>query len=840
MKTFPEVVKGYELEEAEFSVIVPTLVDVTNLVTNPSVELNTTGYSAMAGAIAKSDTNSAFGVYSLKCTPTNALNDGCYYGTFTINNGVQAFGSLYFAGGDPGQKYMIYFADTVGGRKGGYTTFKATGRIQRIMVSFTAPETTLYRLYCVKSNHASTTPFYIDALQVETGAYTTYIDGDRKGFLSGRMDYYWTGSPHASTSVRIGESRHGGEEKNLKDLGFSLLSMVGLGLSGYANAYTPMAIGGETFDGTYKNGRNFTLIGALTDKTYKSLRKTTDAIISILSPDFVSPEQPLILRYREKSSLSTDLAQEIPCLFEGGLEGTWDNYYQERVSLKFHTYFPSLSKREIEEGYVLPSEKYIPNTGILLYRRADGEYIPSGFDNTHSGGLTSIFWNGNIYVSAIGPVYGTATPTCYIYKIDPSTMVKTLIGTTNDSAVCFAVYGDYLYMGGGFTTINGAAIKRLAKYDGSAWSEVAGGINVASSRILNMTFSTDGKLYIIGWGMSNFPSAGNYGVFYMYNNSFYAMNQGLTVSGPIGNIAIGKDGKVWFAGWITQIKNGTVAIQGVTYWNGTAFVDIQGVLVNKYPYGISCSSDGTIYIIGDFTSNEATTVTLPYIAKWTGADWAAVNPGLNKAFAGTHVGNDAYAGKDGIYFAFTFDRAVASLTERYSSGSYLFNGSTLVPADYAMDLGATGTETPYGTWTLEESYLLLKALYITPEASVHNLRTMAITSLTNTGNINTYPKFKFVGPGMLRSIKNFTTGKYIWFFKELVVGETCELSLDPYNMYFTSNLQGNILSSVLAGSSLIDFFLKPGANSIGVFISGTTDPDTLVTITYPTVFGSLP
>jgi phage-related protein len=114
------------------------------------------------------------------------------------------------------------------------------------------------------------------------------------------------------------------------------------------------------------------------------------------------------------------------------------------------------------------------------------------------------------------------------------------------------------------------------------------------------------------------------------------------------------------------------------------------------------------------------------------------------------------------------------------------------------------------------------------------------TEVVNPGNSNTYPIITITGPGVLRSIKNYSTGKFIWFNLLIQSGEVVEISLDPDNIYVTSNVRGNLLSSVLAGSNLTELYLKPGKNIISTFISGDRDITTGASIRFTPSYGSLP
>src|SRR3990167_9637069 len=93
----PEPVSGYALTD-RVSIVVPEESDVTNIVTNPSVETNTTGYTAIGGSIARVITEQRRGAYSLEVTPTTGVNDGEYFGTVSTASGSRYMWEFDFLG----------------------------------------------------------------------------------------------------------------------------------------------------------------------------------------------------------------------------------------------------------------------------------------------------------------------------------------------------------------------------------------------------------------------------------------------------------------------------------------------------------------------------------------------------------------------------------------------------------------------------------------------------------------------------------------------------------------------------------------------------------------------
>src|SRR5207244_7370716 len=106
----------------------------TNLVTNPSFELATTGWSSTAGGgIARTSNGTYYGVFGLEVVPT-ATNEGVYY-TMTLDaDGIYAV-SMKFRSYVPGQPFDLSVRTTGGVTLSNYH-FVSTGRWQWILLIY--------------------------------------------------------------------------------------------------------------------------------------------------------------------------------------------------------------------------------------------------------------------------------------------------------------------------------------------------------------------------------------------------------------------------------------------------------------------------------------------------------------------------------------------------------------------------------------------------------------------------------------------------------------------------------------------------------------------------------
>lgn len=170
-----------------------------NLVTNPSIETDTTGYSGYdTGAVSQVSTYSLRGGYSLKCDTGAGTYAGLWYDgiavagateytlSFWIRTDTDFVGRLYITDQDDNAIVAAYNFGSV------------TGNWQRFTKTFTtgAGDTSI-KVRIGKNNDATDLNFYVDAVQCEQKAYaTSYADG------SLGTGYTWSGAVHASTSTR--------------------------------------------------------------------------------------------------------------------------------------------------------------------------------------------------------------------------------------------------------------------------------------------------------------------------------------------------------------------------------------------------------------------------------------------------------------------------------------------------------------------------------------------------------------------------------------------------------------------------------------------------------------
>lgn len=180
---------------------------VTNLCTNPSFEVDLTGWAAAGGAtIAQDDTQALVEQESmLVTTPGNSVGEG-FTGPTTTSGSADTTGAISFS-------VYPYVAGTVnvdvitpaGMVLASTLATLSPGAWQTVTLqNFTVPAGTTFELY-VTTNSPQALMFWVDAVQYELGvtAASTYVDGDMLGAT-------WEGSPGLSESVLEHENATGG------------------------------------------------------------------------------------------------------------------------------------------------------------------------------------------------------------------------------------------------------------------------------------------------------------------------------------------------------------------------------------------------------------------------------------------------------------------------------------------------------------------------------------------------------------------------------------------------------------------------------------------------------
>ncbi|MBI1827765.1 MAG: hypothetical protein HY287_07735 [Planctomycetes bacterium] len=270
-----------------------------------------------------------------------------------------------------------------------------------------------------------------------------------------------------------------------------------------------------------------------------------------------------------------------------------------------------------ESTNVLALTVYNDGTGPALY--AGGDFSAAG--TTIATNIAK--WNGSSW-SALGSGVGRSA-----YNI------------AGEGARAIAAFDDgtgpALYAGGDFTTVGGASVSHIAKWNGSTWSPLGAGLGGPVSAIAAFNDGTGPALYAGG----QFIFSGTTSVHNIakWNGSTWS---------EIGGTGIGGFGDYVNAITIFDDGSGPSLYAGAEYfnhgavfkWNGSAWSTLGSAFIQ--PGGgsgvlaLTVFDDGsgpTLYAGGTFATVGG--ITVNNIAKWNGSHWSALGSGL--------AGNGVYA-----------------------------------------------------------------------------------------------------------------------------------------------------------------------------------------------------
>ena len=805
----PDIVAGAALEDPRaswFSVIVP--IERTNMVTNPSFETGTTGWSAVAsGSLSRTAARQYHGAYSLAVFPGAGAGDGASYDLTLVSGRTYAISAKVF--GQAGVRYQLSLA-TTGNVDLANIRWTGDGTWRWVWCYYKEPTGATRRIIVkqLSSPPPANRSFYVDGVQCEyvqtTGdTVSTYIDGDQVGLVPNQYPpaYYWTGTPHASTSVRSGLTRAGGMVMPLGRFGFLLTAIVGLGLIPPQITATPFAqLDGAQYMRTRKAPRTFTLIGRIDASTPGQLDRQRGALGALLDRDASARQQPLMLRYQKYDGVTPiGDAALIPALYAGGLDGNQDNLHAEQLPISFTMQLP-LIVAEGGEGAAIEVQTTV-TTNRIAYRDPAGTWASIG-TGAATQQVTSIAQglDGKVYIGGGFSSFNGVANTKQICVYDPATGSVAALGTGGSGGNrvnrITVAPGGAIWITGDLTSMGGVAGADYVAYWDGSWHAV-GTPPGAVSTSLNVpaVFDASGNFYytrvgaaINKWGGASWTTLGTaaggsaviIGLGRFPNGDLIAHGNFTSVSAVSATNII----RYSFAAAAWQALGGTVpgsTVQAVGFdqagtlyaggatggssclwvWGGSAWTQV-GAITGGTLYSIAGLPDGTLLVSGSFTS--ANGVSLPDgLGIYAGS---ALQP-LNVDLPGSALISVVRALRDGTIML-GFDQA----------------GTATVPS--------------------------------------------ASTTLVNSGTAKAYPTITIKGPSSgtsrIYEMRNVTTGRSILLNYTINAGETAVFRFDPTNLSFFSDFQGNLASKMLPGSSEADFFLAPGedGNILSFFAAGST------------------
>ena len=785
--------------------------------------------SAVGVTIAETGDEARWGAYSMKVNPATGVASGARYSGLTVEVGKAYTFSCYVKGvaGQPMRIFVNSFTKT----------FMTTGYWQRVEVSFTSPGTSSnYYVVVQRDAQPSTDPFYVDGAQFEQDSKaSTFFDGYTAGC-------HWTGAIRNSPSARSDNTGLGGELVDLEDY-CHIVQVTGLGHGDWNQILTKMTSGGDMYQTHIRKSRQFSIIVDFVGNSLSEIESNRAAVIDMLRPDLLSNlpvteqfginmpsawrgHEQRIIRYQgvDENGYEATNPVDIVCVpLPATLVDTPELPTYQRAILNFSV--PSgLFQGAYNEGKVLDLYADFP-AEYIVKRDKNGNWCKWN-GTAYESLITGL--NGTVYCMAEGPdgkIYvggqftdaGGIANADYIARWNPVTEKWEAVGAPGSGAIIeyitamiFDANGN-LYVGGNFTDLAGVDnADNFAKWDGTNWTALGNG---TSGAVNTIAISPSGTIYIGG----NFTSFGgdtncNFIAYYNTTAGNWKPVGTAGLNYPVYALAFAPNGDLYIGGTFTA-ADGTDG-DYLCYWDGTAFNRVGTVELSSWVRTLAFGATGYLYVGGNFI-NAGGIANADYIARWNGSQWEPLGIGTNGIVYGITVNS----GK--VYAAGSFTSAGGLiLTDRVAVWS---NGSW-----QPLDIDLPGSAEVYSILPASDGSLYIGGGFSTlAEDPDENAKTglVALNLNVTSASANTYPVISVTGPGTLKSITNYRTGKAVMFDGlTLQAGEWISLNFDPLNLSFRSGWagRGNLMRYIIPGSDYGDFYVSPGANYLSLFMDNTT------------------
>ena len=797
-----------------------------------------------------------WGARSMKVKTATGVASSAYY-----NRGLKVTSGLKYTfscdvKGVAGQPMRIVIATSTGTARA-TKTFTATGYWQRMEVTLSATESvTNYRVQITRDAVSSTLPFYVDGVQFEQESKaTTFIHGYGDGCK-------WEGAIRSSASIRSANTGLGGELVDL-DTYCKVVQVTGLGHGDWNQILTKMTSGGDMYQTHIRKSRNFSIVVDFIGDTLGEIETNRKAVIDMLRPDLLSNlsvreqfginmpgsyrgHEQRIIRYQGFAANGDEATQpvDIVCVpLSASLVDTPDLPNHQRAVLNF--VIPSgLLQGAYNEGKELDLYADFP-AEYIVKRDPNGNWCKwtgSAYQSLITGlnGFVQCMAegpDGKVYVGGNFTNAGGVTNADYLARWNPVTENwEAVIAGIPSYVQCmkFDANGD-LYIGGFFTAIGAVTVNKIAKitslYSGTAQAKALNTGVDGNRLVFDLEIAPDGSLYIVG----NFETVSG-----VANTLHIAKWDGATwsalatgLAGAYGNSAVSclrfaPNGNLYVGGEFLN-ADGTSG-DYLCYWDGIAFHRIGTVELNGFVNAIEFDSSGNLFVVGEFT-NAGGITNADYIAKWNGVSWEALSTGTNgEVIDLAIISNKVYATG---YFTVAGGLTLTDRVAVWSNGAW-----------QPLDIDLPGAGYVSSILPASDGSLYIGGLFSTAgETPDENAETGVVALNLNvaSASANTYPVISITGPGTLKMVTNYRTGKSVAFDGlTLQPGEWISLNFDPLNLSFRSGWdgRGNLMRYIIPGSDYGDFYVSPGANYISLWMDGT-DANTKASIVWTPKFWGL-
>jgi len=796
-----------------FSIIEPA--EATNLVGNPSGEVDTTGWTGVGTTnVTRIATHSYYGIACIQITTGGTSTDNGNYTYTTSTGGTYTFSCVYRGKTilDDGKSMDVRLRINYDDASNDVSTTRVTLSTTWTNLSITLAADGGKNVEAIQLTYRDLTAgaartILTDGVQLENTTYkTTYLDGDQPGCV-------WNGERHNSTSTRSALSQDGGREYDFEtDLSLYVGYVAGLGAPPIKVTKLPYAMtAGDLYNGRKVGSRTFTFSGHLTATSFLTLQdnmKTVQDVFNVTGEDMVR------IHYTGGTSEKWLMAK-----YEAGLEGNYGaSLIQTKLAIRMYSPDPNLYQVN-DTNDVLD----VNDTATLRYitrrKRSTGQWDDMGLtaDPGVNGTVYAILAasDGYIYIGGDFEEWDGDVDIDYVVKYNPYTDTFSTWGAANDGTgrVYDIVEGPdgTIYICGAFAGWNGDGNQDfVTSWTGSAWAAVgtpdAGADN---THVRRMAMDSNGYLHVVGF-FEEFAGVAAADGYAFWDGTNWATKGLPLVEDPenLAGIAIDIDDNIYVTGDCDNI--GGVTYDNIAKWNGSAWEDVGEGLNNEGNYLMTKDDGKTIIVTGQFTDAGGVT-NADYIALWSGTQYLALGSPPNNS---VYSANTAPNGDVWIVGVFT---AVGS----YSTVDRIaiWNGATWTIPDFNLPGAPSLFDVTFTNIDPQSNDNFDVYLGFSTTGAGYFAGS---TTVNNPGNKDAYPTFVISRSGgtsaKLLSIRNETTGKQLHMQPGFADGDTFTIELTASGSTVTSDFLGARRYAILPNSDTAEFVLIPGDNIITAFV----------------------
>ena len=257
---------------------------------------------------------------------------------------------------------------------------------------------------------------------------------------------------------------------------------------------------------------------------------------------------------------------------------------------------------------------------------------------------------------------------------------------TNDEVLAVAADGNgNLYAGGRFVVAGSAVANYIAKWDGAAWSPLAGGVSGAPNDTSIWSLAVDSSNHLYAGGRFAFAGGIAANNIAKWNGgSWEALGSGISGCNPspsgcetvVSALAIDHDGNVYAGG--NFLTAGGVTVNGIAKWNGSSWQALGGGVSggSAWVFALALDINGNLFVGGNFVTAGGTAVN--NVAEWNGSSWQPLGNGTGGAYPGIYAlavdgSSNLYAGG---YFT-TIGGVSASRVAKWNGSNWQAVGSPI-------------------------------------------------------------------------------------------------------------------------------------------------------------------